>query len=334
MTKDGTPVVVCVDDQDVDALTEVIRRTYGSPIDLYPARSLGEARGLIDGMSDTIDVLVVDIFLEQGRPTGIDFAREIKNRYPVIFVSGHDESTFRNEIEGLSPLAYHDKPVDAQKLCAQIRSGVELKSRAEALDQDATYVKNLSLSHANATILCASFSLGEVHRSEACNPAACKWDFAPLALGIRSLERCIDGRRGRVLHISGTRALAIFPGSGAASDHFAQALSALVQANNAIGGLLSKSFHPARFGAGVIPGTMVMGFFGDRNPGHSAVVGRLVDIAERIAYSSKAGEVGTVEGWMKAADRKTFDALKGPERREQVRVSGVLEPLDIVYRKY
>ena len=329
--KEGKPCILVVDDMDSDTLEAGIAAAFGEPIEILMATDIAEARAILRREGDFIDVVVLDIFIPGDTPAGLDLGREVAGHIPLIFISGHPESHFRDKTEGLAPIAFHQKSPDLTGLIEKIRIALALREPAERLGPDMACLRSLGLCYVPGTAAAVRFLLRPLRPDEVLDCHECQWDFAPLAMGFRHLEVHVRAHEGRVLHLDGMTALAVFPGSGAAPDHFSQAMTALSETARAVDGLMTEPFYSARFAAGAVPGSLVMGVFGERNPGHSAVTGRPVDLARQLLLSAKPGEVGVLQGWLSAAEKKAFQAMTRSARTTSLSLQGVSGPVECTY---
>ena len=327
--------VLCVDDQIAGQLSQVIARGYGEPIEVLTAEDIRTARTILQQSAGAIDVMILDVFVSDGAD-GPDLYREFGSLVPTIFISGHPESEFAPSVEGMAPLAYHQKPPDTAVLIRQIRQGVMLK-RGRIVATDLEAEQNLRFPLRKASVVSLRFHVREIHHDEAHGPSETLWDYAPLSLAFNKVETAIEWHGGRIQHLWGLTLSTIFPAVGNDSAHFENAMAALRDAHQSVAeAFFSQDLYIARFSAGIVPGTVVRDTYGGGNPGISAIVGRMAESAGRLSDLGSTGEVATIHEWLDEEHRKIFFGDESEPRpttsaSTSVRLTGIREPVKVVF---
>lgn len=314
---DRKPCVLCVDDFDVQGIREFLERRFEGDIEVLAAIGVHEAKLILADRGREIDVAVLDIFMPDKEPAGLDLGRKMGADIPIIFISSYPQKEFAKEAHGLVPVAFVEKTTDEDwydHLGDAIRGVLDVEEEPDEIAADKEYARRRSHSfgHTPATVVTVRFHVDDLPEGQAEPPAECLWDFGPLCLGYRHVELCVTEHHGRILHCHALSAHAIFPAVATEPDHFTQALRALFDASATIENRRAGHLDCPRFSAGIMPGTIVTGLVGERNPGHAAVIGRLADVAGQIALIAKPGEVGTVRNWLGADERAAIKALGRP----------------------
>ena len=325
------PLVLCVDDNNVAILAESIRESFDGPVNVLEATTRAAAEQFIEEYRNSIDVMIVDVYLDGMNPTGLDLGREVVDHIPTILISAHPLGDFDDNLIGLAPIAFHDKPIQIENLLNQIEVGLWLKQYSQTIATPNHKLQTPGIRKVDSTLLCVRFDLRPVDVSRATHPVQTPWDFPRLHLGFEFLDNLVMRERGRINHIIGQTAIATFPGFGFTENHLESAMIVLKALNEAILGLrMERHLYCPSFCASVVPGTLVTGGFGDLNPAQQAIVGRLPDIAQQLLLAAHPGEVATVPQFLSSTQLAELESI-GEVREERLSVTGINDSLSVQF---
>lgn len=115
---DNRPEVLIVEDEVVTAMLikRIVEKMGGRVITICVTgeEALDEIR-----RRKKMDLIILDIFLQRGEMTGIDFARHINRTYQmdnIVFLTANTDEATRSEALKTRHLAYLEKPLTRKKL--------------------------------------------------------------------------------------------------------------------------------------------------------------------------------------------------------------------------
>ncbi len=100
------------------------------------------------------DIILMDIMLK-GEMTGIDAAKEVKEKYniPVVFITAYSDEDSINRVNTASPFGYIVKPFKTNDLRATIETALNRFNEEERLKKENAMLYKLSKPGASPTIL-------------------------------------------------------------------------------------------------------------------------------------------------------------------------------------
>jgi hypothetical protein len=226
-----------------------------------------------------------------------------------------------------------------EELIRMIEVAYRWRQAARAADDATEGLRHSCLTRVRGAFVSVRFHLRHLPCRDIPNNSRTFWDFAPLNVGLRHFERAVTSHGGRINSFGGATATAFFPAAGnaPATDWFGRGITALQEAwgetRREGGTQIWGGPNPAPFGAGIVSGMFPMGDFGVRNPGHSAIVGRLPDVAGQISSLADPGEVGVVYQWLNQHQQQTVSALPSGQASKSWAMKDVLDPVPIVFHR-
>lgn len=330
---DNKPCILCVDDFDAHAIKEFIERRFDGNVVVVPAIGIEEAKQILASRRGQIDVAVLDVFVPDSTAAGLDLGREIAADIPIFFISGHPVEEFAARAHGLVPVAFMEKTGDwRDRLVNGIRNVLEPKEDPEptAADREYARLRSYSFGHTPGAVATVRFHLPELPEGQDQSPAESLWDFGPLCVAIRYLESYVHQHHGRIVHCDGLSARVMFPAVGAELGHFEQAIRSLVETSQMIERRRAGGFDVPWFSAGIVHGTIVTGLVGERNPGHSALIGRLGDFADQMAIIARPQEIGAIDAWLHESERAVINSLGTECRHVNAPILGIQSPVQLL----
>jgi hypothetical protein len=270
---------------------------------------------------EDINVAIVDIFMADNKPGGIEVAREAsRNGICTIIYSGKEAKGYRPLVQekNTGPVIFVKKTGDIEDLRPHVERFIVQHDILRASLENA--LQDQLISHhfgwRLGTMIAVRFQVGDVTLT---NLKAFRENTTPreaeqlwrLTYALNALTRIIRQQQGDVLTLGGRVAVIWFSDEtdGMGLRRAVKSLKLLADESVVE---TDRVWHSIRFSAGLLPGRYSNGLFGQRLPGHAAIVSPLFDIVVALANGTSPMTVATLSDWMKPVENELF-ALIGTQ---------------------
>ena len=331
------PQVVILDDNvlSLEEMQRFLQQAYQNKIDVQIATSIEEAEAQMEVHSTTVDLLITDVMMPGGIPSGLDLATRMSPRIPVIVISAFPPDSFENHPDRRGPVKFLKKSSSKEfqgNLLAAVQKSILIKQFDDRMKTDSEELQNLCMARKRGAVLVNRFRLSELAPGEVPKVALRNLDFASVAFGSREWQKAIEQYEGVIYSIHDQSLKASFEDSGDFQEGFQAAVQSFCVACEATQGEWKAGFNECPFGAAAVPGMLVSGLFGRNRPGIPAIVGRIGDIASQMALHARSRELAVVRDWLVERRRRWFDALPCDQKRvETLLMANLTVPVEVTF---
>ncbi|MEM8671197.1 MAG: hypothetical protein AAGG48_26985 [Planctomycetota bacterium] len=314
------------DDQSAGKkLKQLIELEFGEDTCLW-AKSPEEADEIHQENTERVLVLIADV-MKDGKPVGLELVEEHSGFIPTIVISGHKEEEFAEYRDRFGPIVYLEKGPDLPKqLLPELHVALASAETERQAALAGTDRRNVCLSREPGVILQVNLHLSLLSPKIAVQPRCLFWDFSSLQVLVRELQTHVQKWRGQVCTLNHQSITAVFPGElDEDPSPFSRAIASVRETKRALGEVERTVLRRYPFSAAIVEGVIVSGMFGNRTPGLPAVVGRLGDMADQVAGTALAGEVGVIDEFLSTDSLELFKKCKGEQRPGLVSIRKLTE---------
>jgi len=323
------PIILVLEDDDNfrEKLIPRMETHFKGAVRILTATTVDQAERLLEEHGQSVAVLVTDVMMPNGEPAGIEVAARYSVSLPVIVISAFAVQSFGRDPQTLGVTAYLEKSTKAtffRDLMLNIEEAIEAKEQP-----------SLALSRERGAAICVRFRLSDLRSEEISRVDLRTVDFQAIAYGTREWQAAIESAEGRLSALYGQCLHGAFLDQQRNQDSVRRAVDVFVNACDRTAIQYHEGFDRCPFGAAIVTGVLSSGLFGLRPPGLAAIVGRLADVAQQLATTTKGRELAVLPDSLAPENlRHLKKALGEADRTELVAIANLIEPVNVSYYRW